>query len=73
MNNRVRYGILFNNEEQCDTPDASIGIGIQYGNIAAGGRYSGYSSNKKNQTVIVTAKIYVTNFNIGAKKFNADM
>ena len=73
MNNRVRYGILFNNEEQCDSPDASIGIGIQSENIAAGGRYSCCSSNGKKQDVTVKAKIYVANFNIGAKNFNADM
>ena len=73
MNNRVRYGILFNNEEQCDSPDVSIGIGIKSGNIAAGGKYGCRASNGKKQDVTVTAKIYVSNFRHGAKNFNADM
>ena len=64
---------MFNNENNCASPDASIGIGIQTDNIAAGGQYGCCASNGKKQDVIVTAKIYVANFHIGAKKFNADM
>ena len=75
MNNRIRYGIIFNNEDDCTSSDASIGIGVKShrGNIAAGGKYGCCASNGKKQDVIVTAKIYVANFHIGAKKFNADM
>ena len=51
---------MFNNENNCDSPDASIGIGIQTDNIAAGGQTNGCcASNGKDQDVIVTAKIYV--------------
>ena len=50
---------MFNNENNCASPDASIGIGIQTGNIAAGGQYGCCESNGKYQDVIVTAKIYV--------------
>ena len=50
---------MFNNENDCASPDASIGIGIQTDNIAAGGQYGCCASNGKDQDVTVTAKIYV--------------
>ena len=62
--NKIRYGIIFNNENNCGSPDASIGLGIKKENIAAGGQYGccnqadslgqGSASDQ-----IVMAKIYV--------------
>ena len=49
---------MFNNEDECNSPDVSIGIGIKTDNIAAGGQYGCCESNGKTQDVTVTAKIY---------------
>jgi len=61
VNNKIRYGILFNNENDCKTPDAAIGIGIAwYGIIAAGAGNSEWvtSNEGKSAKVPVMAKIY---------------
>jgi len=53
---RVRFGILMNNENDCATTDATIGIGNNR-NCAAGSEYFGNAASSKCRTVKVYIKI----------------
>ena len=57
--NKIRYGIIFNNENNCNSPDASVGIGIKQESIAAGGQYGCCKSAGIGADQPVTARIYI--------------
>ena len=58
---RVRFGLIMNQEDDCDTPDTAIGIGIssRTGDLAAGGQYQCCSENDKKTTIPVLATISI--------------
>jgi hypothetical protein len=59
LNTKARFGILFNSETNCDTPDTAIGIGIDNDDIpiAAGGWARKNSGLGSSLAVIATVEV----------------
>jgi len=56
---KARFGLIMNNENNCNSPDAMIGFGLSTGGIAAGGK-CGCCANRgtcRNQAAQVTVQV----------------